>query len=94
MKEKFSIGDIVKSIAGRDKDKIFLVVGYDDEKVIIVNGKERKVNSPKRKNVKHLSKVLIAGDIELAKKIQSGKPTSNEKVYKSVKTKTEKIQED
>lgn len=50
-----TLGQIVSSKAGRDKDKYFIVVGIiDDDYVLIADGNLRKVNSPKKKKVKHL----------------------------------------
>lgn len=54
---ELSPGQIVKSKAGRDKDRVFLVSEVvDDQYVLIVDGKLRKWNSPKKKKVKHLQK--------------------------------------
>ena len=47
-------GDIVISIAGRDCGQIFLVWSLQGDDVFLVNGKLRKINSPKKKNVKHI----------------------------------------
>ena len=49
------IGMIVKSEAGRDKGTFHVAVGADDRCVYICDGKERKLEKPKRKNVKHIS---------------------------------------
>ncbi|MGB4439833.1 MAG: KOW domain-containing RNA-binding protein [Sedimentibacter sp.] len=49
------IGQIVKSKAGRDKGKIFMVCQILDENFALVcDGDLRKLNSPKKKKVKHL----------------------------------------
>ncbi|MBE6728660.1 MAG: hypothetical protein E7568_00310 [Ruminococcaceae bacterium] len=48
-------GRIVKSIAGRDKGYLLAVIGEDKGFVLIADGKERPVEHPKRKNVKHIS---------------------------------------
>ena len=49
------LGQIVKSKAGRDKDKIFTVIDIIDEHyVLIVDGKYRKLDNPKKKKIKHL----------------------------------------
>lgn len=49
------IGQIVKSKAGRDKGKIFTIYQVIDEAyVLVVDGDIRKLNTPKRKKVKHL----------------------------------------
>ncbi len=92
MKEKFSIGDIVTSIAGRDTDVNFLVIDVDADYIFVVDGRTRKINSPKRKNSKHLKKVLSTGDTKtLGERIRKGIPTANQRVYKSIKFQTEKI---
>ena len=48
------LGSVVKSKAGRDKDKFLLVVNIDDKYVYVCDGKERPLNNPKRKNPIHL----------------------------------------
>ena len=49
------VGRIVYSIAGRDKDKYLAVINCDENYVWVADGKERKIQSPKRKNIKHIS---------------------------------------
>lgn len=79
-----NIGDVVKSIAGRDKDKLFLVCKIENGFVFLANGKERKTTKAKRKKVKHIKLIIKAKNIELAKKIASEKPVSNEKLAKEL----------
>ena len=50
-------GEIVKSLAGRDKGYLLCVVGYDEEFVLVCDGKERRLERPKKKNPKHLQAV-------------------------------------
>ena len=53
--EGFEIGRIVKATAGRDRDKLFMIVGIIDENhVWLVNGKNRTIDKPKKKKLKHL----------------------------------------
>lgn len=53
--ENNSIGQIVKSKAGRDKGRIFIIVGIaDDKHVLIADGDLRKIEKPKKKKVIHL----------------------------------------
>lgn len=53
-----SIGQLVKSKAGRDKDRLFIIIGIiDDQYVTIVDGDLRRVEAPKRKKIRHLSKI-------------------------------------
>lgn len=50
-------GMVVKSKAGHDKDSFFVIANKLDKDnfVLIVNGKSRKIDNPKKKNLKHLS---------------------------------------
>ena len=48
-------GSVVKSLAGRDQDRLFVAVAATDRCVFIADGKERKLEKPKRKNIKHIS---------------------------------------
>jgi len=51
-----SIGQVVKSRAGRDKGRVFLVLEIlDDKHVLVVDGDLRRLEKPKKKKVKHLT---------------------------------------
>ena len=52
---EFSVGQIVKAKAGRDKDGFFIIKEIDGQYAYIVNGKSRKVDSPKKKKLIHLA---------------------------------------
>ena len=52
-------GDVVKSAAGHDKDKIFAVIGTENGFALLCNGKDRKAQKPKRKKLKHIKKTGI-----------------------------------
>lgn len=49
-------GEIVRSLAGRDEGKVFIVVKKVDESyVLIADGKCHPADKPKRKKIKHLA---------------------------------------
>lgn len=48
-------GMVVRSLRGRDKDRLLCVCGEDKDRVLVCDGKERPKNRPKRKNPKHLA---------------------------------------
>ena len=59
----YNVGDIVLAVAGRDSERLFLVVGILDENyVYIADGKSRKADFPKKKKIKHIKLVKKAGD--------------------------------
>lgn len=47
-------GRPVMSLAGRDKDGYFCVIGTEGEHLLLADGRHRKVDHPKRKKLKHL----------------------------------------
>jgi ribosomal protein L14E/L6E/L27E len=50
------IGQFVRSKAGRDKDRIFIVMNIADEKyVLIADGDLRRIEKPKKKKIRHLA---------------------------------------
>ena len=67
------IGRVVKSGAGRDAGRFYMVVDAADGYIFIADGKVRRLKSPKRKNPKHLSKtntMLNAEDIKTDKQLR------------------------
>ena len=58
------IGMIVRSMAGRDKGKFMVVVSMEKGFVYLADGKERKLDSPKKKNAKHVSLTRTAVNTE------------------------------
>ncbi|MGL4848392.1 MAG: hypothetical protein ACRC28_05625 [Clostridium sp.] len=50
------IGKVVLSLSGRDKDHLYIVVGSDKaQNLLLVNGDNKIISNPKKKNIKHLS---------------------------------------
>lgn len=80
-------GQIVRSLAGRDKGQILVVVDhFDDSHVLVVDGKRRRLDKPKKKKAKHLQdyKTIIdememVNDCRIRKIIQSFE--KNEEVH-------------
>ncbi|QXM07333.1 KOW domain-containing RNA-binding protein [Crassaminicella indica] len=74
---EITVGQIVKSKAGRDKDRAFIVIGIVDEQyVLIADGDLRKIDKAKKKKVKHLQKYNIISN-EVKKRIENDEKISN-----------------
>ena len=68
------IGTVVKSIAGHDKDSFYVVVGMEKDCVYIADGRARKLEKPKRKNIRHIrptGTILDSGRVATNKKLRS-----------------------
>jgi ribosomal protein L14E/L6E/L27E len=57
-------GRVVKSLAGRDKGGFFVVVQFDGEFCFLADGKLRKLESPKRKKLKHVCVTKTVLDVD------------------------------
>ena len=75
--------DVVVSTAGKDKGKLFYCVGTDGVYLLLANGKDRTLESPKRKKLKHTRKVLRA-ETRVAGKILSGNKVLNSELRKDL----------
>jgi len=55
LEEKFVPWQLVCSTAGRDLGKFYFIYDVLEQGMVqVVNGEERKLSSPKKKNIKHL----------------------------------------
>ena len=70
-------GDIVYSKAGRDAGKTLVVLSVVDENfVMLADGRLRKVDTPKKKKVKHLEKTGYKAEA-VAEKLKEGLRVTN-----------------
>jgi len=77
------ISDVVASAAGRDQGALFYVIGTDAEYLMLVNGKDRTLDKPKRKKRKHVRKVLRP-ETRVAGKIKNGDKVLNSELRRDL----------
>ena len=80
-----SKSDIVLSLAGRDKGKLFYVMDTEDNFVLLADGKGRKLENPKRKKLKHVRRVSRT-ETRVALKIQNGDKVLNSELRRDLAT--------
>ena len=78
-----TIADVVLSTAGRDVGHMFYVIGTDGPFLMLVNGKDRTLDKPKRKKQKHVQKVLRI-ETRVAVKLQNGDKVLNSELRKEL----------
>ena len=78
-----TIADVVLSTAGRDAGHMFYVIGTDGPFLMLVNGKDRTIEKPKRKKTKHTKKVLRS-ETRVAAKLLSGDKVLNSELRKDL----------
>ena len=77
------IADVVTSTAGRDRGKLFYVIGTDPVYLELVNGKDRTLEKPKHKKRKHVEKVLRS-ETRVADKLRLGDKVLNSELRRDL----------
>ena len=70
------ISDVVVSTAGRDQGSLYYVISTDEMFLMLVNGKDRTLDKPKRKKRRHVQKVLRS-ETRVADKLRQGDKVLN-----------------
>lgn len=74
---------IVRSVAGRDKGRVFVVLDAEAEYLTLADGKLRRVEKPKRKKKKH-TQLIISETSPLQQKILQGEQVFNSEIRKTL----------
>ena len=61
---EITTGRVVISSAGHDKGRFMLVVGADGDRILVADGKERKLEHPKKKNIRHVRAIFQTIELE------------------------------
>ena len=80
---EINVSDVVVSTAGRDQGKLFYVIGTDPVYLLLVNGKDRTLEKPKRKKRKHIQKVLRS-ETRVAEKLRLGDKVLNSELRRDL----------
>ena len=85
------IGRYVWSNAGRDKDRLFIIIGiFDDAHVCIADGELRPIGRPKKKKLRHLKITnRVAEEISFA--IQNRKKFTDADLRKAIQNYSEEF---
>ena len=79
--EQSCIGSVVRSLCGRDRKRIFMIVGICEgtsDCVYVCDGRLHPLSKPKKKNLRHLA--VLAAATEEGTSILSGK--SDEETFR------------
>ena len=83
VKPDIHISDLVVSTAGRDQGELFYCVGNEGRFVMLANGKDRTLDKPKRKSLRHVRKVLRS-ETRVAQKLASGDKVLNSELRRDL----------
>ena len=77
------VSDVVVSTAGRDQGSLYYVISTDEMFLMLVNGKDRTLDKPKRKKRRHVQKVLRS-ETRVAAKLISGDKVLNSELRRDL----------
>ena len=77
------VSDVVVSTAGRDQGSLYYVISTDEMFLMLVNGKDRTLDKPKRKKLRHVQKVLRS-ETRVAAKLASGDKVLNSELRRDL----------
>ena len=85
--------DIVRSGAGRDKGKLFVVLAVEGEYLLLADGKGRKVETLKRKKRRQV--LFVASDTtRLSEKIKGSEKITNSELRRTLAGYRSEVQPD
>ena len=85
--------NIVRSDAGRDRGKLFIVLAVQGEYLLLADGKSRKVESPKRKKRKHVL-FVAADETRVSQKIINDEKVTNSELRRTLAMYREEVHPD
>ena len=81
-------GWIVRATAGRDREGLFCVVGVDQaqQRLLLADGKRRRVSCPKRKKLGHVALMTDHNgfDHPAIRKLKQGEPVSDRELRRAL----------
>lgn len=86
----YEVGKMVKSMAGHDDSKLYVIIKSDKEYVYLSDGDLKKIDNPKKKKKKHVQ-IINQIDDELLKIIADNKVLTNEVIKRAIKKYKQKI---
>jgi ribosomal protein L14E/L6E/L27E len=76
---------IVRSLAGRDKDRLFVVLNREaDTFVLLCDGHIRRLENPKRKKVRHVA-FVSRNETRMGDKIRAGEKITNAEIRRALR---------
>jgi len=79
------LGELATSKAGHDKDRLYLIVGEEEECVYLCDGRLRGVEHPKKKKKKHIQIIHFSAQDALVQSIQQNLPGEQDEINRQIR---------
>ncbi len=81
------IGMFAISCAGHDKGQMYVIIKEDADFVYLADGKNKRLDNPKKKKRKHIQLVKARADEALAEKLMQQVTVYDEEIKRAIKLK-------
>lgn len=81
----FREGGLVKSLAGHDRNELYIIISVQKEYVSLSDGRKHPAGRPKRKNKKHLQRIN-RWDEEIKTKLTQSDGAADEAIEAFIRT--------
>lgn len=81
------IGKYATSKAGHDKGKLYIIVAGDDTHVWLADGEYKRMDAPKKKNIRHIQIINETVEADLLTRICNGQPHIDDMIKYAIKQK-------
>ena len=79
------VGQLATSKAGHDKDRIYVIMAQEGERVFLSDGRLRPPDKPKKKRIRHIQPINVSVGEELLRRIQEGGKVYGEEIRYALK---------
>lgn len=79
------IGELATSKAGHDKDRLYMIVGEEEECVYLCDGRLRGVEHPKKKKKKHIQIIHSSAQDTLIQIIKQNLPGERDEINRQIR---------
>ena len=87
------VGCFATSLAGHDKSAVYVIINADAEYVYLSDGKNRLIDRPKKKKIKHIQ-IIRKKDSSIESKHKNNICIMNEDIKRAIKIYISSIKED
>ena len=85
------LGMFAVSKAGHDQGQMYVVLKEEGDSVLLADGRLKTIESPKKKNKKHIQLVKMGLDENLVIKIKNQQPINNEEIKAAIKCRIKEV---
>ena len=82
--DRWEKGMLAKSLAGHDKEKIYVIISIEENHIFLVDGVARTLDRPKKKKKKHIQIIHSSAEDALIQSMQQNLPGEKDEINRRI----------